>query len=395
MAERVKSGQARRWVLKGATLGFAMLLGGCEIVPDPAAPQTSAQAAPAATVTQPSAAAPVPVANREAQRNQVALLVPLTGPNAGIGQSIANAATLALTDSGTERIRISVYDTAGGAAAAANQALAEGNRLFLGPLLAEDVRAVAPLARAARAPVIAFSNDASVARSGVYLMGFVPAQSIERVVAYARGQGVHRFGGLVPTGVYGERARQAFTSAVQRAGGQVTAIQSYDRTPASARAAAGRLNAQGAYDAVLIADTSRIAAAVAPAIRRNARILGTELWGTETNLVAQRPLHGAWFAAAPGGMFEPLSSRYRSRFGNDPYRLASLGYDAVLMTVRITAEWPSGQPLPERVLRTQIFTGIDGPFRFWSDGVADRSLEVQEVGPGGVRTVSAALQDPN
>jgi ABC-type branched-subunit amino acid transport system substrate-binding protein len=320
------------------------------------------------------------------------VLVPLSGPNAGVGESIANAANLALIEARGDRIRMTVYDTAKGAAASANQALTEGNRFFLGPLLAEDVRAVAPVARSAGVPLVAFSNDASVAGSGVYLMGFVPGQSIERVVAYARAQGALRFAGLIPTGVYGERARQAFTSAVQRAGGQVAGLQSYDRTPASARSAAGRLNAQGAYDAVLIADTSRIAAAAAPALRRGARILGTELWGTETNLAAQRPLHGAWFAAAPGGMFESLSARYKARFGSEPYRLASLGYDAMLMTLRVAPTWPAGQPLPERALRAQSFTGIDGPFRFWSDGVADRSLEVQQIGPGGVLTVSAALR---
>ena len=113
----------------------------------------------------------------------------LGGANAGVGQSIANAANLALLDAGGERIRITVYDTArGGAAAAANQALADGNGLFLGPLLADDVRAVAPVARRAGVPVISFSNDTSVAGNGVYLMGFTPAQSIARVVGHARGK---------------------------------------------------------------------------------------------------------------------------------------------------------------------------------------------------------------
>lgn len=388
MAEQRKVRQARRPLLAFvAGLSFSLMLAGCEIVPDPAAPQTSAQAAPAQPTNPPQAS------QRGAVLNRVAVLVPLTGPNAGVGQSIANAAAVALTDSGGNRIRMTAYDTANGAAAAAaNQALAEGNRFFLGPLLAEDVRAVTPVARGAGVPVMAFSNDESVAGEGVYLMGFVPGRSIERVVAYARAQGAQRFAGLIPSGLYGERARQAFTSAVQRVGGNVAAIESYDRTPASARAAAGRLNGQGAYDAVLIADNSRNAAAAAPAIRRGARILGTELWATEANLAAQRSLHGAWFAAAPGGMFDQLSARYRAQFGSEPYRLASLGYDAMLMTSRLAADWPAGQPFPERALRTQSFTGIDGPFRFWSDGVADRSLEVQQIGRDGVATISAALQ---
>jgi hypothetical protein len=60
------------------------------------------------------------------------------------------------------------------------------------------------------------------------------------------------------------------------------------------------------------------------------------------------------------------------------------------MTMRIAADWPAGQPFPDRALRTQAFTGIDGPFRFWRDGVADRGLDVLEVEPGGAVTVSAA-----
>src|SRR3546814_17116216 len=68
---------------------------------------------------------------------RVALLVPLAGTNAGVGQSIANATMMALLDSQSQRVRITNYDTSKGAAAAARQALADGNKLIIGPLLAE------------------------------------------------------------------------------------------------------------------------------------------------------------------------------------------------------------------------------------------------------------------
>ena len=129
----------------------------------------------------------------DTDRHRVALLVPQTGPNADVGMAIANATTLALLDSRTERVRITTYDTALGAAAAARQAVADGNRLILGPLLSEDVAAVAPIARDAKVPVLSFSNDSSVAGNGVFIMGFVPGQSVERVVAFARGKGHQRF----------------------------------------------------------------------------------------------------------------------------------------------------------------------------------------------------------
>jgi ABC-type branched-subunit amino acid transport system substrate-binding protein len=131
--------------------------------------------------------------------------------------------------------------------------------------------------------------------------------------------GVQRFAGLMPSGVYGQRASQALLDAAERAGGRVVAMQTYTREPASVRAAVGRLNLQGEYDAVLVADGSRIASLAAAAVRagpsREARVLGTELWATEANLSDQRALHGAWFAAASNQMFDQLRARYRARYG--------------------------------------------------------------------------------
>lgn len=327
-------------------------------------------------------------------RNRVAVLVPLSGANAALGQSILNAANLALFDTGGQRIRITAYDTASGAASAANEALADGNGLFLGPLLAEDVRAVAPVARRADVPVVAFSNDTGVAGEGVYLMGFTPAASIDRVVAFARSRGAQRFGGLVPDSLYGERAGRALVQAVEAAEGAVSGVQTYERSAAGLHAAATRLAAQGRHDAVLIADGAQFALQAVPVVRAASpqpRILGTELWATEADLGSQAGLRGAWFAAPSNASFGAFRTRYRARYGRDPYRLASLGYDSVLLAVRIAADWPVGRPFPETALRDRTgFVGVDGAFRFGRDFIAERALEVREVTAAGTNVVSPA-----
>lgn len=389
MAEQLTHSQARRSFLGlAAAVGLSLALAGCQVVPKgKPAPAPAPEAAPT----------PVPGTGlpTDINRNRVAVLVPLTGPNAGVGKSISNAANLALLDTGGEAVRISVYDTGAGAAAAAQRAITEGNRLFLGPLLAEDVRAIAPIAKRAGVPVISFSNDVSVAGNGVYVMGFTPGQSISRVVGYARSQGLQRFAGLIPDGVYGRRASQELIDAVEKAGGRMVAMQTYDRSPQSLRAAVTRLNGQSSYDAILIADSGRIAISAAPMIRaadsKDARILGTELWKTENSLSASPAIRGAWFASVPDNMFNQLRTRYRARYGVSPYRLGSLGYDAVLLTVRIAKDWKVGRPFPESELRSnEGFAGVDGAFRFGGDGVADRSLEVLQVGANGFTTVSPA-----
>ncbi len=331
----------------------------------------------------------------DALRNRVALLVPMSGPNAGVGQSIANATTLALLDTKADKVRITTYDSATGAAAAASRALADGNRLILGPLLAEDVRAVGPIAARANVPVISFSNDVSVAGNGVYLMGYNPNQSIERVVGFAREKGLSRFGALVPRGTYGERSGTALLRAVEQAGGTVVSMQTFDRTTSSMTAAVKKLQASSSYDALLIADSGRVAIQVAPIVRKNggatARLLGTELWNTESAIAASPALSGAWFASVSDALYRQLANKYWARYGSAPFRLSSLGYDAVLLTVRIAQDWKPGSPFPADRLRDEGgFSGIDGAFRFGRNGVAERALEVSQVGAGSFSVVDPA-----
>lgn len=388
MAERGRLGQGlKRFGMLMATAGLA----GCAVVPKvpqgPVAPPPPPVQAP-----RPTTPAPLP---EDVARNRVALLVPMTGPQSAAGISIANAATMAVLDTGGKAIRVTTYDTAAaGARAAAERALAEGNGVILGPLFADDARAIAPLARAARVPVVSFSNDSGIAGDGVFVMGYAPAQSIRRVVGYAREKGMTSYAGLIPSGVYGDRASTAYLRAVEDNGGKVVALQTYDRAPASIRAAVGRLG-DAPVQALLIADGARAALTAQPLLAQQGKggvtILGTELWNVDGAIASNVALRGALFASVSDGLYTQLRSKYQARYNRAPYRLASLGYDAVLLVTNIARDWRVGAPFPTARLFDQGgFTGIDGAFRFGRDGVAERALEVQQAGPNGFTVVSPA-----
>ncbi len=222
----VKQQPGMRSILRWAAIGLAMALAGCagaRIVPEPTKPLVVVPPPPR-PVSRPIS----PGLPQDVERHRVALLVPLSGPNEGFGKSLANATQLAILDTKSENVRITTYDTTGGAAAAAQKAIADGNRLILGPLLAEEAREVAPIARAAHVPVLSFSNDSTAAGNGTYLLGHSSAQSIDRVVNYAKSTGITQFVGLVPNGVYGERVSAAFLRAVERAGGSVVALETFE-----------------------------------------------------------------------------------------------------------------------------------------------------------------------
>jgi branched-chain amino acid transport system substrate-binding protein len=395
MADRVSGPQRSRTLYRLVTLAGALLLGACSTV----VPRGPAQApVPPRQASQPTRPADngdvVAGVPQDAARSRVALLVPLSGSNAGVGRSLANATQLALLDTRNQQVRITSYDTALGAAAAAQRAVADGAQLILGPLLAEDVRAVAPIARRARVPVLSFSNDTGVAGGGTYLLGYAPAQAVERVVAFARSRGVTTFAGLVPNALYGQRASTAFLRAVEQGGGRVVSLQTYDRAAGSLPGAAARLGRDGPFGAVLLADATATAAVAAPLVKRaspTAQLLGTELWNADSGTAARGALDAAWYASVPDNLYRQYARNYRARFNAAPYRLSSLGYDAVLLVVRIARDWQVGQPFPEARLRdADGFSGIDGAFRFGRDGIAERALEVKQISGGTTTVVSAA-----
>lgn len=392
MADDSGTLQRRGALIRLVAVAGAVFLAGCQTIV-PRAPASTADT----PVTRPADTGPRIDAGipQDTARQRVALLVPLTGVNAGVGQSLANATQLAVLDTRTDKLRITSYDTNQGAAAAAQRALADGNQLILGPLLADDVRAVAPLARRANVPIISFSNDMSVAGQGSYLLGYAPAQAIERVVRFAAGKGITTFAGLVPNGLYGERASTSLLRAVEDAGGKVLSLQSYDRAPGSLTAAITRMAKNAPYGAVLIADNGATAATAVPILRRNGggntQVLGTELWNSERSAASAPALNGAWFASVADTLYLQFATKYRARFGIPPYRLSSMGYDAVLLTVRIMRDWPIGAPFPtQRLSDRGGFSGLDGAFRFGKDGVAERALEVQQINQGRTTTVSPA-----
>ena len=362
-----------------------------------------------------------PTDAKPAEAHRIAILAPLSGSNAPVGISLANAATLALVDTGKQGIRLSSYDTAAlGAAGAARRALDDGAQLILGPLLAGDAAAVKAAADARGVTMLSFSNDSSIAGGRLYVLGFQPAQSVGRVVDFASSQGMKRFAALVPDGLYGQRTSVAFTRAVSANNGQVVALTNFARSPSALAPAARRVTdhdnrlkraakaapdgtvgssgpAPVAFDALLIADSGAVAAAFAPHLAKfgapagSFMMMGTELWTTEPALARSAALKGAVFAAVPDQRFRAMATRYRARFGGTPSRLASLSYDAMLLAASVAdTQWRPGQPFPQAVLADpQGFAGVDGIFRF-RNNIAERGLEVQQVTPGGFTTVSPA-----
>src|SRR6185437_3328081 len=352
------------------------------------------------TPPQPASEAPVASTLGEGQV-RVGLILPLSAQgNAGVAAlSMKNASEMAIAEFKNPNIQLLVKDDGGtpqGAQAAAQQAIAEGAEIIVGPLFAEAVRAVGGVARQRGIPVIAFSTDVGVATRGVYLLSFLPETDVKRIVDYAVSRGKRSFAALMPDSAYGAVVEAAFQQEVSRRGGRIVVLEKYPLDPGKMAEPARRVAAAAAHvDSIFIPDGADAVPQVVQALTaagvnlKRVQLLGTGLWD-DPRIFSTAALDGGWYAAPESAGFRSFSGRYRARYNQEPVRTATLAYDAVaLVAALVKTQGP--QRFSEQVLTTSSgFAGIDGVFRFHGDGTNERGLAVLRVTPGGGQPVSPA-----
>jgi ABC-type branched-subunit amino acid transport system substrate-binding protein len=393
LESRLRMLSSRRAIFAVLAIGATMALAACSSSSSLFGDKPSSESAP----TAPSGT------EIGAGQIKVALILPLSATgNAGVAaQSLKNAAEMAIAERDGQNIKLLVKDdrgTAEGSQQAAQQAVDEGAELILGPLFGHSVGGVAAIARSKGVPVISFSTNADVAASGVYLLSFLPESDVDRIVSFAVSNGKRSFAALLPDNAYGTVVEAAFKQIVPRKGGRIVALERYPLDPSklqgSVRAVA---QAAGRVDAIFIPDGSDAVPAVTQALARSGvnlkrlQLLGTGLWD-DARIFAEPTLHGGWFAAPDSTGFRNFAGRYRTRFNQDPARAATLAYDAVTLVIALAKTQGEKRFSPEVLTNPAGFAGIDGIFRFRSDGANERGLAVMRVTPTGGEIISPATR---
>ena len=86
-----------------------------------------------------------------------------------------------------------------------------------------------------------------------------------------------------------------------------------------------------------------------------------------------------------------MPTNIAAAYGRAPFRLSSLGYDSVLLTVKVAQNWQVGTAFPiSQLTDPGGFIGLDGVFRFRRNGISERALEVQEIRNGSFSVVDPA-----
>ena len=323
----------------------------------------------------------------ESNPGRAALLLPLSGPRAGIGRSMQQAAILAQS-SIPEVLTLDILDTGGDstlAGQAAAAAVANGAEVILGPLGSREVGAV--LAAAQGVPVITFSNDATLIGSGAFVFGITAAQSVAAIFAHARDTGLKRIAVVAPPGQVGEQAVAAARIIAPQAGLTLTATLIRSSGSAGTLESLRTQSGGDLPDAVLLPDGGASLDEFAQELAGNGmQLLGTSQWSLRA-LSDIEALRGATFAAPDPEGFARFAQVYRSRHAQAPGVLAGLAYDAVTMAQTLSR---SSALNAAGVTRSNGFRGVVGNFRLRADGACLRDLAILTVGENGERVFSPA-----
>jgi branched-chain amino acid transport system substrate-binding protein len=359
----------------------ALLLGACS---EP--PKTSTPAARPVTVAAKSGS-PVTASGKV----RIALLLPLSGRAAPIGQAMQQAAEMALFDNGSKELALSAYDSGDSAETAVEayrKARIDGAALVLGPLYGTSASALVPLVNQGGMNVVAFSNDEQVAQRGVWIMGIAAPPQVRRVVDHAFESGIRRFATFAPQTPYGEQMARTLETYVNTRGGTVVGREFFDPSgsdiPLQARQLAASAKGDGGKLAVLVPVAPPALPVALASLATNGldgravQLIGTGVWDFP-GVGSESMLRGAWYAAPDPARRADFERRFVTTYGRPPHRLATLAYDGVGLAGHLARLKPGGDFSAEAITNPSGFSGVDGIFRFLPDGRSERALAVIEI----------------
>jgi len=340
---------------------------------------------------------------------RVALLVPDGTGDPGrdlIARSLINAAQLAKTDLRNATIDLAIYPTGGtteGGYAAAQQAIAEGAAVIVGPLFSTATSGAESAVNGTGVNILSMSNNPAVASNNVYILGNTFENTADQLVAYGLAHGLQNYGVVYPSGLEGETARDAVASAVFGRGGNLVVSEPYDLSVEGIQAAAGpaaaAISARGANAVILTDGPTGGLGFISEALRNNgvspaqAQFLGIQRWDTSAEILAQGSLQGSVFAAPDRGRVQQFDGRYQNTFGERPHELASLAYDGIAAVGALIAgaRADGSDPFTDaKITQSSGFAGVNGAFRFFPNGTNQRNLAIYEVRGGQAVVVQRA-----
>lgn len=335
----------------------------------------------------------------------VALLVPSGSSDQGhavLATALENAARLAVGDLSGVEIDLRVYGTQGRpevAAQVARQAVSDGARIILGPVLGPEAAAVGPAVAPSGVNVLSFSNNAAVAGGNVFVLGLTFENTARRLLGHAAANDRGRVMIVSERNARGELASAAIRAAAAGTGAQVVAAESYEFSQMgivnALPAIASTARSSGAQSLFFTDDTAGALPVLAQLLPDNRvahpqfQFIGLTRWDIPPASLQLRGLQEGWFALPDPGLTNRFEERYRAAYGSAPHPIAGLAYDGIAAVGALLSTGEADALSRAALTQGSGFAGVNGVFRLLPDGTNQRGLAVAAI-----RNNAVVILDP-
>ena len=346
---------------------------------------------------------------KEPDKLKIGVLLPLTGKHSYIGQSLLDTMQMLIYENKKIDSELIIKDTKANPSLAkkATKELVEQNvDVILGPFFSSSLNKSLKIAKYKNVPLISFSSDRNEKEKGVYLMGFEPEQQISDITEYTIRKNYKRFAALLPNSKYGKRVLNTYRKVLNKNKFLLNKVELYDLDTNDFEKNIQKLvgldkNPQlekdeetgenpiedfdPGFDVLLLIETgNKLRETVALLTYygvdfKKVKLIGTGEWYID-NIGSEPGLIGAWFVAPNPKLWQNFKKKFYKFYNYEPIRLSSLAHDSLTSVFSIINKNDKFYELNYMDFQNSYgFTGIDGDFKFLSDGTVERKLSILEI----------------
>jgi len=354
---------------------------------------------------------------------KIGLLLPLSGSNSKIGESLLKASRLSLNKTKNKNIKLLVKDTENidkNIISSYYELINEDVDIILGPLFSKNIELITPIATEENTIMITFSNNMGIKNENTFISGLAPENEIEKIFEYAILNGKNKFAVILPNNQYGLRSKKLIENILSENQSLLSKLVLYDSKNPDfymvAKVVAnyeqrkfdlekkleelkniesldskkiykklknqdtlGELDFDSLYIGVENVKHLSMLASILPYYDVDPKkvfYMGNSLWAQ--NIVLKEPaLEKGYFPNIDQIGIENFELEYQSIFIQKPHKVSSLAYDLIGL---ISSLQKNSQNIDvKNITNKNGFIGSNGLFRFKKDGSIERSLSIFQI----------------
>jgi len=314
---------------------------------------------------------------------KVGLLIPLSGKEAYLGESIYKSSEMALFETKSNHIELILDDSGSTIETAVNAAKnleKAGVSMIIGPIFSSQAKAVRnSISRTI--PIFSFTNDEASAEKGLWAFGFSPQQEIKAIFKEIKSHLIANMAIIIPNSAYGNVALETILKESSFYNIKIKNIYRYSIVSENFSALGEELKRSKSldFDALLILAGGKQLREMSSRAQyrgispKNTKFFGISSWN-DPDILGEPALLGGIFIAPQQSSYESFVSRYYKVYGINPTEISALSYDILSLCSAGLKEVKDIKAFLNFLTKKTGFNGIFGYFSLKENGKINRKF---------------------